>query len=114
MNTDFAAGLEVSVLGLLITFAALGVFILIILALKALFRAEPAKTEVPEAVEEAPVVVEVQTPDAESEVVAAIAAALMAVRTARSASLGQSLQHGRGSWWAAQRADAREGGVNQR
>jgi hypothetical protein len=114
MSTDFSAGLEVSVLGLLITFAALGIFILIIMALKALFPAEEGKADVLEAVEEAPVVVEMQAVDPEGEVVAAIAAALMAVRTTRSASLGQSLQQGRGSWWAAQRADAREGGVNQR
>lgn len=113
MVTDFSAGLQVSLLGLIITFAALGLFILIIVVLKALFRAE-VKTEVLEAVEEAPVVIETETADPEGEIVAAIAAALMAARSARSSALGQSLQEGRGSWWAAQRADAREGSVNQR
>jgi len=57
----------------------------------------------------------VETPevaeDEEGEVVAAIAAALAYARVgqgSRSASLGQLLQEGRGSWWAARRAESSE------
>jgi Na+-transporting methylmalonyl-CoA/oxaloacetate decarboxylase gamma subunit len=110
VSTDFSAGLQVSLLGLIVTFVALGVFILIILALKALFPAErPSKRAVVQQVD----VIETSAveDDDEGEVVAAIAAALAYARVGqgnRSTSLGQSLQEGRSSWWAARRAESSE------
>ena len=117
MGTDFSAGLQVSLLGLVITFVALGVFIFIILALKALFPAERAAKK-SAAVQQTPVVeIAAEADDDESEVVAAIAAALAYARIgqgSRSTSLGQSLLEGRGSWWAARRSESSEGSAEKR
>ena len=74
MNGDFATGLMVSVVGLSITFLALGVFIGVIYLLKAIFpykaETEEDKGEEGDEGSEGPVMVET----ADEEVVAAIAA----------------------------------------
>lgn len=73
MNGDFATGLMVSVVGLSITFLALGVFIGVIYLLKAIFpyKAETEEDKGEEGDEaEGPAMVEA----ADEEVVAAIAA----------------------------------------
>lgn len=117
MSTDFSAGLQVSLLGLIVTFVALGVFILIILALKALFPAERAAKKSAAVQPAAVVEVSAEAEDEEGEVVAAIAAALAFARVGqgrRSASLGQLLQEGRGSWWAARRSESSEGSTEKR
>ncbi len=117
MGTDFSAGLQVSLLSVLVTFTALGIFIFVILALKALFPAERAAKK-SAAVQQAPVVeISAEADDDESEVVAAIAAALAYARIGqgiRSTSLGQSLLEGRGSWWAARRSESSEGSAEKR
>ncbi|MBN1372070.1 MAG: OadG family protein [Anaerolineaceae bacterium] len=117
MGTDFSAGLQVSLLGLIITFVALGVFILIILALKTLFPAERAAKKSAAVQQAALVEASVETEDDEGEVVAVIAAALAYARVGqsnRSASLGSLLQEGRGSWWAARRSESSEGNTEKR
>jgi len=116
VNTDFSAGLQVSLLGLMITFVALGVFILIIFLLKSLFPAETAPKE-DGTRKPAEIASETVVDEDLGEVVAAIAVALDHARIgpgSRSTSLGQSLQEGRGSWWAARRSEAGEGSVKQR
>lgn len=75
MSSDFATGLMVSVVGLLITFIALGVFIGVIYLLKALFPYKPEAEEEKEG-EEAEEVVEISSAEGEEEVAAAIAAVL--------------------------------------
>lgn len=74
MNGDFSTGLMVSLIGLLITFFALGVFIGVIYLLKALFpyKEEKEEGEENEGEEETEGPVMVET--AEEEIVAAIAA----------------------------------------
>ena len=71
-------GLNVSILGLMITFMALGVFILIMVVLQKLFPAEEEKIEQPEP----ELVVAVETADTSEEgaIVAAIAAAVAYAR----------------------------------
>lgn len=94
-------GLQVSVLGLIITFLALGVFILVMVVLKWLFPNKEAAHEEETAVLEEPEVLVVQTADdsEEGQIVAAIAAGLNHVRAAKHGQLGDALTQGRGSWW---------------
>lgn len=110
-------GLQVSLLGLLITFLALGVFILIMVGLQRLFppTAEELAGEMSEEAEETPVV-EVETADESEEgaVVAAIAAALNYYRASGRGQLGGSLVEGRSGWWNSRRAEARQGKIERR
>lgn len=102
-------GLQVSVLGLIITFLALGVFILVMVVLKWLFpgKVETAAEETSPAEEITILVVETADESEEGAVVAAIAAALNYARTARHGQLGDALTQGRGSWWSARGGEKR-------
>jgi sodium pump decarboxylase gamma subunit len=103
--TPFAQGLNVSILGLTITFMALGVLILVMVGLQKLFPAKEEKTEQPEA--EMPVlVVETAEPSEEGAIVAAIAAAVIFARGSGRAQLGETLAQPRGNWWAERRMEA--------
>ena len=107
MNS-FAQGLEVSILGILITFTALGVFILIMIVLQRLFPS--AEAEASSKTEEQPLVeVQIEETGEDAAVVAAIAAALSYLRARSQSSLGSSLQEGRGSWWNSRKMEARLG-----
>jgi hypothetical protein len=105
-------GLQVSLLGLMITFLALCGFILLIEALKRLF---PAKDEAPGGqgeelvvVEEPPLLVETADPADEGAVVAAIAVALSRAQAVKRGPLGDELTRGRGNWWSARGLRKRE------
>lgn len=74
MSSDFSTGLMVSIVGLSITFIALGVFIGVIYLLKAIFPYKPETEEVEEDSEETPVI---SKTDGE-EVAAVIAAVVFA------------------------------------
>lgn len=97
MSTLFSQGLVISGLGLGLTFAALGLFILVILGLQRLFAAQPAK---PEPVQPAPAPVSARDSEAE-EIAAAICIALSHLRALEicESGLGQTLEAGRGPWW---------------
>ncbi len=112
-------GLQVSLLALLITFLALGVFILVMILLQRLFPARPEQDAQPSgeesaAQEETAVSVISADDSEEGQIVAAIAAALAHVRATNGAQLGESLRAGRGGWWAAQRAASNQGPVQRR
>lgn len=113
--SPIAQGLEVSLLGIVITFLALGVFILIMVVLKRLFPAaiQENNAQVVEAAPEAADVV-AETGDEEGEIVAAIAAALAVSRSRQQRSLGDALLDGRGGWWTVHRIDSRLGKVQKR
>jgi Na+-transporting methylmalonyl-CoA/oxaloacetate decarboxylase gamma subunit len=113
--TSLAQGLNVSLLGLVITFLALGVFILIMIVLQKLFPGK-AEQQVEQLVEDAPMVLEVKTSDdsLEGEVIAAIGAAVTYVRQSGRGQLGGSLAQPRGEWWAARLVSARGGAVRRR
>jgi sodium pump decarboxylase gamma subunit len=111
--TPFMQGLNVSVLGLLITFMSLGVFILIMVGLQKLF---PGREEAAEEQETGMPVVEVETADTSEEgaVIAAIAAAVAYARATGRGQLGARLTQPRGSWWMARRMEARPGVMKRR
>ena len=106
-------GLEVSLLGILITFLALAVFIQIMVVLQRLFPAE--QTDASAKNEEQPQVeVQIEEIGEDAAVVAAIAVALSYLRARSQSSLGSSLQEGRGGWWSARKMEARLGNVEKR
>jgi len=100
-------GLTISISGILITFLALGLFILIMIVLQKLF---PAESESPAGSDaEKKTIVESSTAvEDEGEVVAAIAAAVAYFQQsfAQSGDLGTSLNEGRGTWWMVRRINA--------
>ncbi len=90
-------GLQISALGMGLTFAALGLLILAMFLLERLFRVRET-VEPPEG-EATPVA-------DQGEIVAAIAAALhhFQENNGRSPNLGANLEQGRGAWWRANAA----------
>ena len=107
-------GLEITVTGLAVTFSALGIFILVMLVLKRVFREKPEEGN-EQVIEVADTPVETATIaiDDDSEVVAAIAAAITYLRSKTMSSLGTSLETGKGSWWVSNRLNAKQGtGIN--
>lgn len=107
---EIAQGWTLTVLGLIVAFLAMSIFVGTILLLKKLF---PYQEEANEGeAEETPAEVEAQVMAASSieAEVAAIAVAIVAARVARQqhARIGQALQAGRGSWWAAGQLSARQ------
>lgn len=88
-------GLQVSALGMGLTFAALGLLIVTMLLLERLFRVpEPQETE-------DEVIVTAVPPTEENEVAVAIAVALshLQAKANTSSNLGANLETGRGAWW---------------
>jgi sodium pump decarboxylase gamma subunit len=112
--TPMMQGLTISLLGLTITFLALGLFILVMVVLKKLF---PQQTEeMPEQEVEGTPVLVVETADKSEEgaVIAAIAAAIAFTRSSGRGRLGETLTQARGRWWAARRNEASLGNVKRR
>ena len=103
-------GLSISIIGLLITFFALGVFILLMIVLQRIFPPKPEPEEAEDEKAGAVVQIELDQPssqmDEEAEVAAAIAAAVSYIQAANQTGLGANLESGRGSWWGAHRAAA--------
>ena len=102
---NIGQGFAIMIMGLGITFTALGLFIGLILLLERVF---PPKSEVEEEeVEVRPVVSQMKRDTPEEEIAAAIAIALAhlySYELCRS-ELGLSLEKGRGSWWVGGRLD---------
>ena len=100
-------GLTISISGIVITFLALGLFILVMVILQKMF---PAESEAPDGSDaEKKTIVESSTAsDDEGEVVAAIAAAVAYFQQSfnQSGDLGISLNEGRGTWWMVKRINA--------
>ena len=108
--SELMQGLNISIIGLLITFFTLGVFILLMIVLQRIF---PPKAEAQaEEAEKAEPVVQIELDQASSQldeegaVAAAIAAAVSYFQAANQPSLGANLEGGRGHWWAASRSAA--------
>jgi len=101
--------------GLVIAFAFMGIFILTMIALQALFpskKAEPAMTEkaAPAVLVEAPAAVGPAAVEEEDDlsVVAAAAVAIASLRSLNQSKLGEALSTGRGTWWIANQLSARQ------
>lgn len=98
----YAQGLTLSLMAMLVTFASLGLFILIIVLLQRLFgEAEPAEEPsdrpAPSATSASPTVDRVE--DARRAAAIAVAIALED-ELPRSGELGAALTQGRGRWWS--------------
>lgn len=115
MNPEYTQnllqGLSISIIGLLIAFIFMGIFILVMNILKKLFPYKPEAVE-EESEEEGDagnedVAPEIQ-PAGEEEVAVAIAAALAYFQSASQSKLGEQLQVGRGPYWTANRLAARQ------
>lgn len=100
-------GLTISLTGILVTFLALGIFILLMVVLQKVFPYQEQKAEE----QVSPVEVQVESPsdDEEQMVAAAIAAAVIAVRTVPHGDLGSALREERSPWWSANLLHARQG-----
>ncbi len=103
-------GIEISILGLAVTFTALGIFILVMMLLKRIFKEKP---EVTETSSEAAIVSTndtiVEESSDDSEIIAVITAAVTYVRAKTLSSLGSTLENGKGSWWVSNRSTAKQG-----
>ena len=94
-------GLAISITGLLTTFLALGLFIVIMIVLQKLFpvrNEEEAGSSTED--EDADVVIAVETESDEEEEVAAVVAAISYFKSRSQSKLGSALETGRGRWWA--------------
>ena len=96
-------GLSISLVGLLITFFALGVFIILMVILKRIFPAKP-KAEDEEEQGEPVIRIDLDQPDENEAVVAAIAAAVSYFQAESRPLLGANLETGHGRWWVANRS----------
>jgi Na+-transporting methylmalonyl-CoA/oxaloacetate decarboxylase gamma subunit len=102
MQEILLEGLSISLTAMLLTFFALGLFILIMVALQALFPAESqAASEEASSEDLADNADPCGPTEEEAAVVAAIAAAVSYVRAQAQAGLGDNLKQGRGGWWGA-------------
>jgi Na+-transporting methylmalonyl-CoA/oxaloacetate decarboxylase gamma subunit len=107
--SDISQGWSLTLLGLIVAFSAMAIFIGVIVVLKRFFpykeEAEEEEEVAPETpAEEAPVAV-ASTVEAE---VAAIAVALVAARQKNRSPIGEALHSGRGSWWVANQLSSRQ------
>lgn len=102
--SEFNQGLIISIVGILITFFALGIFILIMVVLKKLFPykeiAAEGENEDEETYEESGVMAATDTPNNEDEERVAAIGALAYLRGQQSNLLGASLLEGPGRFWS--------------
>jgi len=102
-------GLSLSLMGITITFAALGLLILAMIVLERLFR---TRKLVPEerSPEETPVASTLARDTQDEEIVAAITVALAYLRSLEigRSELGMTLEAGHGGWWTAGRVQQRQ------
>lgn len=112
MDQTILQGLTISGLGLLITFFALGIFILIMVVLQKAFPyKEEAEAGDDEGMEEAPAIsmaVVEEEGEEDQAAVAAIAVAISYLRSRSQSKLGSNLEAGHGSWWMANRMAAHQ------
>lgn len=93
-------GLNLSLLGLGLTFAALGLFVVVMIVLERLFRARPTVDETHRQLSE-PAASATSGDTQDEEVAAAIVAAMTHLRSVDicRSDLGAALEAGRGAWW---------------
>ncbi|RME51281.1 MAG: hypothetical protein D6796_01285 [Caldilineae bacterium] len=102
MTNELLQGLELSLVGLTLTFSGLGLLVILIMVLERLFRQRPLVPEVPP-LDDKPLADTLTRDSAEEEHVAAIAVALThLLRMEQSRGrLGELLEEERGAWWRA-------------
>jgi Na+-transporting methylmalonyl-CoA/oxaloacetate decarboxylase gamma subunit len=106
---NIAQGWTLTLLGLIVAFSAMAIFIGVIVLLKRLFpykeEAEETEAAAEAPAEPAPVVVEATNIEPE---IAAIAVAWVAAQQKNRSPIGAALQSGRSSWWVANQLSARQ------
>jgi Na+-transporting methylmalonyl-CoA/oxaloacetate decarboxylase gamma subunit len=111
--SEFNQGLVISAIGLLVTFLALGIFILIMILLKKLFpykeENQTGEKEDEETYAEPNAVAAMETLASEEEEMAAAIASLIYLRGQQSTQLGASLLEGPGRYWAAKQQTKNNG-----
>lgn len=116
MIENLLAGLSISVSGLIITFMALGLFILVIMLLQKFFpgtngdddgneSSEPAQA----IAEEKPQIQASAQSEEDEDLPVVIAAAISHFRVKAQSSLGTSLSEGKSGWWSSNRMSAKQG-----
>lgn len=117
--SEIIQGLEVSLLGVLITFTALGGFVLIMIGLQKLFperehgEAELSSRNAPDEPERAETTAQEEEKE-EGEVAAAIAVALLYFQSQKQGGLGEALNEGKGPWWSLYSQAARHNRLQSR
>jgi Na+-transporting methylmalonyl-CoA/oxaloacetate decarboxylase gamma subunit len=105
-------GLKISIQGLLITFLALGLFVLIMMALQRVFPFRLGKGERQE-MDEGSEQIEVKTESTlrreDEEIATAIAVAIQTIQARERSTLGENLVAGKGRWWAKNHMAASQG-----
>jgi sodium pump decarboxylase gamma subunit len=105
---DIMQGWALTIVGILVAFTFMAVFILIMVVLKRLFPyKEDVEATQPETAVQNPVAL-VESNEPDEAVIAAIAAAVAVARARRAPGIGANLLAGRGSWWAANRMAAQQ------
>ncbi len=95
--TDFQSGLMISVVGLVVTFSALLIFIGVMVLLQKLFPVK-SKAETPQSiVEDNPIELTIETESGSEEIAAALAA-IAYIRSQNTGQLGASLLYGPGPY----------------
>jgi Na+-transporting methylmalonyl-CoA/oxaloacetate decarboxylase gamma subunit len=102
-------GLSISISGLIVTFTALGLFILVMVVLLAIFKDKLAVVE-----PDASGIVQIEKPVVrddlgQEELIAAISAAVLFLRAKAQSDLGSDLDTGKSTWWVANRLNAQQG-----
>lgn len=106
MNNPLMDGLSISLSGIIVTFIALGIFVLVITLLKKIFPAEKDKMETT-VTETAEMSHASDSTENEDELIpVVIAAAVCYCQFQAQNSLGASLSEGKGNWWASNRSGA--------
>ena len=98
--SEFGQGLSLSGIGILITFSALGILILLILILKALFPTRGDGHEVSRPAEIPPTATDLDREELRKKAAAAGVVVLLSNRSiARKSRLGSELEKPVGKWW---------------
>jgi Na+-transporting methylmalonyl-CoA/oxaloacetate decarboxylase gamma subunit len=96
--SDFQTGLLISVVGLVVTFSALLIFVGVIVLLQKLFPVKAEKEEEGQFAEETVSTVVTETSADDSDEIAAAIAAVSYLRSQRAGQLGASLLYGPGPY----------------
>lgn len=113
---NISQGWTLTLLGLIVAFSAMAIFIGIIVLLKRLFpyKAEP-EGEAEAAAEEPATAVKTTLNSNIEQEVAALAVAMVVARQRNRSPIGDALHSGRGSWWVAnQLASRQKVGLNRK
>jgi sodium pump decarboxylase gamma subunit len=113
LDNVITQGLALSVVGLVVAFAFMGLFILTMVVLQKLFPVKKAEPEATPVEVEAPAIpaavsASVEEEDDELGMVAAAVAAVASLRSLNQSKLGDALASGRGSWWSVNQIAARQ------